>query len=69
MNPFLEVKLSHLRRKKYEDNDIRDKNLPTVANSSNDSRAGTGVTKYNASKKNVHGNFPILSLESKYLES
>ena len=31
--------------------------------------AGPGVTKYHASKKNVHGKFPILSLESKHLES
>ena len=31
--------------------------------------AGPGVTKYNVSKKNVRGKFPILSLESKYLES
>ena len=30
MYTFLEVKLSRLRRKTYEDNDIRDKNLPTA---------------------------------------
>ena len=30
MYTFLEVKLSRLWRKKYEDNDIRDKNLPTA---------------------------------------
>ena len=31
--------------------------------------AALGVTKYNASKKNVHGKFPILSLERKCLEN
>ena len=31
--------------------------------------AGPGVTKYNASKKNVHGKFCILTLKSKYLET
>ena len=30
MYTFLEVKLWRLRRKTYEDNDIRDKNLPTA---------------------------------------
>ena len=42
-----------------------------LATSSNDSleTAGPAVTKYNASKKNVLGKFPILSLDSKYLQS
>ena len=31
MYTFVEVKLSCLRRKTYEDNDIRDKNLPTAS--------------------------------------
>ena len=30
MYTFLEVKLQHLSRKTHEDNDIRDKNLPTA---------------------------------------
>ena len=38
-----------------------------LANSSNESRARHHV--YNASKKNVHGKFCILPLESKYLET
>ena len=32
-------------------------------------KAGPSATIYNASKKNIHGKFRILSLESKYLET
>ena len=39
-----------------------------LANSSNDSRARRHNI-YNASKKNVHGKFRMLPLESKYVET